>query len=157
MPRMTSACWACSAAGPERPARNRPGSGPGRKPAPAAHHNEHRRAGRPTQITQSGAALARGPPPRHEAQAGLCARSCAGTGDGTSSTAPADSGLPLPDRGRRRSKGRCPVHQEYMAGRCPVACLSLRWLRAPCAVASAVLLPAGRAACRLLRSLERRA
>ncbi len=43
-------------------------------------------------------------------------------------------------------KGRCPVHQGYMAGRRPVACLSLRWLHASCAMASAALRPAGRAA-----------
>ena len=43
-------------------------------------------------------------------------------------------------------KGRCPVHQGYMAGRRPVACLSLRWLHASYAVASAALRPAGRAA-----------
>lgn len=49
--------------------------------------------------------------------------------------------------GDRGMKGRCPVHQEYMAGRRPVACLSLRWLHAWCAVASTVVLrPAGRAA-----------
>lgn len=47
--------------------------------------------------------------------------------------------------GDRGMKGRCPVHQEDMAGRRLVACLSLRWLRASCAVASAVLRPAGRA------------
>ena len=43
-------------------------------------------------------------------------------------------------------KGRCPVHQEDMVGRRLVACLSFRWLQASCAVASAVLRPAGRAA-----------
>ena len=34
------------------------------------------------------------------AQAGLVAPNCAGTGDGASSTVPADSGLPPPDRGQ---------------------------------------------------------
>jgi hypothetical protein len=53
IPPMTSACRACSAAGPERLARNRPGRGPGATRL-QAHHNERRRAGQLTQITQSG-------------------------------------------------------------------------------------------------------
>jgi hypothetical protein len=76
--------------------------------------------------------------------AGLCALSCAGTGNGASSTAPRLIAGCLHLTGDRDMKGRCPVHQEYMAGRCPVVCVSLRWLHASCAVASAALRPAGR-------------
>jgi len=83
--------------------------------------------------------------PSYANWAGLCALNCVETGDGTSSTAPADSGLPSPDRDRGM-KGRCPIHQGYMAGWRPVAYPSLRWLHASCAVASAALRPAGRAA-----------
>jgi hypothetical protein len=64
-------------------------------------------------------------------RAGLCALSCAGTGDRTSSTARLMAGCLRPG-GDSGMRGRCPVYREDMAGRRLVACLSLRWLRVVC-------------------------